>query len=35
MCISIQSCGNTILNVSSIVIIQKAVERAYTCKILR
>ena len=30
ICISIQSCGTTILNVSSIVIIQKAVERAYT-----
>ena len=29
MCISIQSCGNTIFNVSYIVIIQKAVERAY------
>jgi hypothetical protein len=30
-----QSCGNTIVYVSSIVIIQKAVERAYTCNILR
>jgi len=30
-----QSCGNTIVYVSSIVIIQKSVERAYTCNVLR